>query len=119
RRRQPDIGHIRWSGSWPARVHEAGGDRRASRIRQRRVITQRSPLAAYDPTAFWDEMFSAPGVVRPHYAALARRLETLSAQEVTRRQRAADLSFQARGITFAATHDPSGREHIMPFDLVP
>jgi uncharacterized circularly permuted ATP-grasp superfamily protein len=83
------------------------------------VITQRSPLAAYDPTAFWDEMFSAPGVVRPHYAALARRLETLSAQEVTRRQRAADLSFQARGITFAVNQDPSGLEKIMPFDLVP
>jgi len=83
------------------------------------VISQRSPLAAYDPTAFWDEMFSAPGVVRPHYAALARRLETLSAQEVTRRQRAADLSFQARGITFAVNQDPSGVEKIMPFDLVP
>jgi uncharacterized circularly permuted ATP-grasp superfamily protein len=83
------------------------------------VISQRSPLAAYDPTAFWDEMFSAPGVVRPHYAALARRLETLSAQEVTRRQRAADLSFQARGITFAVNQDPSGLEKIMPFDLVP
>jgi uncharacterized circularly permuted ATP-grasp superfamily protein len=83
------------------------------------VITQRSPLASYDPTAFWDEMFSAPGVVRPHYAALARRLETLSAQEVTRRQRAADLSFQARGITFAVNQGPSGLEKIMPFDLVP
>jgi len=82
------------------------------------VITQRSPLASYDPTAFWDEMFSAPGVVRPHYAALARRLETLSAQEVTRRQRAADLSFQARGITFAVNQDPSGLEKIMPFYLV-
>ncbi len=83
------------------------------------MISQRSPLAAYDPTSFWDEMFSAPGVVRPHYAALARRLETLSAQEVTRRQRAADLSFQARGITFAVNQDPSGLEKIMPFDLVP
>ena len=83
------------------------------------MITQKSPLATYDPTAFWDEMFSAPGVVRPHYAALARKLDTLSAEEVTRRQRAADLSFQARGITFAVNQDPSGVEKIMPFDLIP
>ena len=86
----------------------------------RRMITQTSPLGgATRPAAFWDEMFSAPGVVRPHYAALARRLETLSADEVTRRQRAADLSFQARGITFAVNQDPSGVEKIMPFDLIP
>ena len=83
------------------------------------MIAERSPLAAYDPTPFWDEMFAAPGVIRPHYAALARRLETLSADEVTRRQRAADLSFQARGITFAVNQDPSGLEKIMPFDLIP
>ena len=47
------------------------------------------------------------------------KLDTLSAEEVTRRQRAADLSFQARGITFAVNQDPSGLEKIMPFDLVP
>src|SRR5688572_18415362 len=64
-------------------------------------------------------MFSAPGVVRPHYAALARKLDTLSADEVTRRQQAADLSFQARGITFAVNQDPSGIEKILPFDLIP
>ena len=83
------------------------------------MITPGSALAAYDPRGFWDEMFSAPGAERPHYTALARRLETLSAQEVARRQRAADLSFQARGITFAVNQDPSGLEKIMPFDLVP
>src|SRR3979490_1265199 len=39
--------------------------------------------------------------------------------EVDRRQRAADLSFQARGITFAVNQGPDGLEKIMPFDLVP
>src|SRR3979490_1752150 len=39
--------------------------------------------------------------------------------EVDRRQRAADLSFQARGITFAVNQGPEGVEKIMPFDLVP
>ena len=39
--------------------------------------------------------------------------------DVERRQRAADLSFQARGITFAVNQGPEGLEKIMPFDLVP
>ncbi|MBI2755908.1 MAG: circularly permuted type 2 ATP-grasp protein [Chloroflexi bacterium] len=64
-------------------------------------------------------MFEAPGRVRPHYAPLARRLATLSPAEVERRQRTADLSFQARGITFAVNQGSEGVEKIMPFDLVP
>ena len=76
-------------------------------------------LTAYDLGGFWDEMFDADGRVREHYAPLARRLATLSAQDVTRRQLAAELSFQARGITFAVNQDPSGIEKIIPFDLIP
>ncbi len=34
-------------------------------------------------------------------------------------QRAAELSFQSRGITFAVNQGPDGVEKIMPFDLVP
>ena len=55
----------------------------------------------YDPGEFWDEMFVSRDEVRPYYASLASALSTLSHDEVERRQRAADLSFQARGITFA------------------
>jgi uncharacterized circularly permuted ATP-grasp superfamily protein len=53
------------------------------------------------------------------YASLATALSTLSQAEVERRQHAADLSFQARGITFAVNQGPEGVEKIMPFDLVP
>ncbi len=73
----------------------------------------------YDPGEFWDEMFVSPDEVRPYYASLAKALSTLSHDEVERRQRAADLSFQARGITFAVNQGPEGVEKIMPFDLVP
>src|SRR5438045_1107351 len=79
----------------------------------------RPAVFAYDPGDFWDEMFSAPGQIRPHYGGLASALSTLSPSEVERRQRAADLSFQARGITFAVNQDVEGVEKIMPFDLVP
>src|SRR5437879_2200562 len=64
-------------------------------------------------------MFISPDEVRPYYASLASALATLSHDEVERRQRAADLSFQARGITFAVNQGPEGVEKIMPFDLVP
>jgi uncharacterized circularly permuted ATP-grasp superfamily protein len=74
---------------------------------------------AYDPGEFWDEMFAAPGQVRDFYAPLATALATLSTAEVERRQRAAELSFQARGITFSVNQGPEGVEKIMPFDLVP
>src|SRR5205823_12789214 len=57
--------------------------------------------------------------LRSFYAPLASALSTLSPAEVERRQRAADLSFQARGITFAVNQGPDGVEKIMPFDLVP
>jgi uncharacterized circularly permuted ATP-grasp superfamily protein len=83
------------------------------------VSTVASEIPAYDPSGFWDEVFAAPGVVRPHYAALARRLATLSPTEVARRQRAADLSFTVRGITFAVNQGAEGVEKIMPFDLIP
>jgi uncharacterized circularly permuted ATP-grasp superfamily protein len=83
-------------------------------------VAGRAPDApAYDPEGFWDEMFAGPGQVRPHYAALARRLATLNPTEVARRQRAAELSFQARGITFSVNQDPNGVEKIIPFDMIP
>ena len=84
------------------------------------TVTGDVPSApSYDPEGFWDEMFEAPGRVRPHYAALAQRLASLNPAEVARRQRAAELSFQARGITFAVNQDPNGVEKIIPFDLIP
>ncbi len=76
-------------------------------------------MPAYDPSGFWDEMAEGPGRIRPHYAALARHLATLGPDEVARRQRAAELSFQSRGITFAVNQGQEGVEKIMPFDLIP
>ena len=83
------------------------------------AATPAAEMPPYDPGDFWDEMFEAPDRVRPHYAQLARRLATLSPAEVERRQTAAELSFQVRGITFAVNQGAEGIEKIMPFDLVP
>ncbi|MDP9280976.1 MAG: circularly permuted type 2 ATP-grasp protein, partial [Chloroflexota bacterium] len=83
-------------------------------------MTSTTPrLNAYELGGFWDEMFDASGRPREHYAPLAGRLATLSTADVTRRQHLAELSFEARGITFAVNQDPSGLEKIIPFDLIP
>jgi uncharacterized circularly permuted ATP-grasp superfamily protein len=76
-------------------------------------------LPAYEPGIFWDEMFVAPDQVRPHYRSLAALLANLRSQDVAARQAAAELSFRARGVTFALHQDEQGVEKIMPFDLVP
>jgi uncharacterized circularly permuted ATP-grasp superfamily protein len=73
----------------------------------------------YDVGDFFDEMFEGPGVLRPAYQSLASRLAGLAQGEVARRQHAAELSFQVRGITFAVNQGPDGIEKIMPFDVVP
>ncbi|HEU5318419.1 MAG TPA: circularly permuted type 2 ATP-grasp protein [Chloroflexota bacterium] len=78
-----------------------------------------NPTLPYDTGGFWDEIFLPNGSPRPHYAPLVRQLATLSQGEVARRQRAAEESFQSRGITFAVNQDAEGVEKIMPFDLVP
>src|SRR5262249_50628738 len=64
-------------------------------------------------------VFEAGGQARSHYVGLAGRLAGLNADEVGRRQRTAEHSFEARGITFAVGADPSGPEKIIPFDLIP
>jgi uncharacterized circularly permuted ATP-grasp superfamily protein len=83
------------------------------------MATTTPQLNAYELGGFWDEMFDESGRAREHYAPLAGRLATLSTADVARRQNAAELSFQARGITFAVNQDPGGLEKIIPFDLIP
>jgi uncharacterized circularly permuted ATP-grasp superfamily protein len=79
----------------------------------------RTPLDGYATDGFWDEMFGSPGSVRDEYARLADQLSGLTSDDVARRQQAAELSFRARGITFAVNQGAEGVEKIMPFDLVP
>jgi uncharacterized circularly permuted ATP-grasp superfamily protein len=73
----------------------------------------------YDTGGIFDEMFVAPGQVRPHYAGVHRRLAGLDAAAFLRRRRMADLSFRNQGITFTVYSDKNNVERIFPFDLVP
>src|SRR5450432_3781355 len=80
------------------------------------VLTLRS---RYEPGAFFDEMFEAPGVPRPHYRVLAEQLAALSVEEFEARRHAVDVSFLNQGIGFTVYGEEEGLERIFPFDLIP
>lgn len=73
----------------------------------------------YPLQGFFDEMYSAEGEARPHYARLLRRLKQLDAAELNQRRQMADHLFLNQGITFTVYSDSQGTERIFPFDLVP
>jgi uncharacterized circularly permuted ATP-grasp superfamily protein len=74
---------------------------------------------AYECGDFYDEMFAAPGVPWPHYAALYQQLCGLTPGEFDERRRAADIYFLYQGITFTVYSQQEGIERIFPFDLIP
>ncbi|MCU0482188.1 MAG: circularly permuted type 2 ATP-grasp protein [Anaerolineae bacterium] len=67
----------------------------------------------------YDEMFIAPDSPRDHYQLLYQRLNEFGADELYRRQQAADLSFLHQGITFTVYGREEGTEKIFPYDLLP
>ena len=73
----------------------------------------------YDPGPFYDEMFSAPGVPRPHYNKMFWNLAAKTPTQFEERRQLADLSFLLQGITFTVYSDGAGTERLFPFDLIP
>ena len=69
--------------------------------------------------AAWDEMRHADGHARAQYQELLRRISQVNAQELASRQRVADDTFLAQGVTFTVYGHEEGTEKIFPFDLVP
>jgi uncharacterized circularly permuted ATP-grasp superfamily protein len=78
-----------------------------------------SNAAAVSSQEVYDEMFGAEGQCRAHYRALYQRLQEMPAEELGRRQQAADLSFLHQGITFTVYGGDEGTERIFPYDLLP
>ncbi len=78
-----------------------------------------SLLTGYSLNGAHDEMFTEGLVPRPHYESLYRRLHELTVEELGQRQRAADLAFLQRGITFTVYGHGEGTEKIFPYDILP
>ena len=67
----------------------------------------------------YDEMRSADGEVRAHFAPIAEWLAQTPAKRVAEKRREADLLFHRVGITFAVYGDNAGAERLIPFDTIP
>jgi uncharacterized circularly permuted ATP-grasp superfamily protein len=80
---------------------------------------ERTALKNYLLDRAYDEMFSAPGVLHPHYQPLLEHFSSLPTDELRRRKQAADLSFLNQGITFTVYGRGEGTERIFPYDPVP
>ena len=76
-------------------------------------------FSGYQIDRFFDEMFEAPGVPRPHYCQVLNQLYGLNAGEFDRHRRQADRAFLTQGITFTVYGDEQATERIFPFDLIP
>ncbi len=76
-------------------------------------------FSSYKVEEFFDEMFSAPGVARPHYRRLLAQLGTMEAADFERKRNLAATSFLQQGVTFTVYNDDQGTERIFPFDLIP
>src|SRR5207253_7683549 len=56
---------------------------------------------------------------RPHYASLISILDSLSRDDIERRERLQKLALMNQGITFTVYGEAEGLERIFPFDFVP
>lgn len=76
-------------------------------------------FAGYEVGDFFDEMFSGPGVARPHYAKLLNRFAEMEREVFERKRALAASTFLRQGVTFTVYDDDQGTERIFPFDLIP
>src|SRR5688500_9756212 len=104
-------------------AHKAVDPRLFSRMQSR--MLERPPLAsqtlasafqAYEPGAFYDEAFAAPGEPRAHYRALLNTLSSTLWCELHDRRSRLEQAFMNQGVTFTVYKDDAGIERIFPFD---
>jgi uncharacterized circularly permuted ATP-grasp superfamily protein len=69
-------------------------------------------------TAF-DEMYAPDGSVRESYRSYASWLKSTPETVIARKRDEADIAFHRVGITFAVYGEDSGKERLIPFDIVP
>ena len=67
----------------------------------------------------YDEMRDEAGAVRPHYQRYGKWLEATPPTVIGHKREEADLYFHRVGITFAVYGEESGKERLIPFDIVP
>src|SRR5438477_635170 len=67
----------------------------------------------------YDEMFSAPDVLRPHWKPLIERLDRLDSREISRRWEQGRRLIHENGVTYNVYGDPKGMERPWDLDAIP
>ena len=83
------------------------------------ATAEESVFTGYELGAAYDELFSADGVPRPHYAALHERLAHTTPDDFRRRKAMTDLSMREDGVGFTVYRAEEGIERVWPMDPVP
>src|SRR3954454_24919944 len=74
-----------------------------------KLITPMADLfSEYKVGDFFDEMFAAPGVARPHYSRLLATFKEMGAADFERKRHLAAASFLSQGVTFTVYNDDQG-----------
>lgn len=73
----------------------------------------------YQLDHFFDEIFGPDGRPRPGAELMIQKIESLSWDDLMRRQQAAEQMLLHMGITFGVYGDSAGGERIFPFDILP
>ena len=68
---------------------------------------------------FYNEMYDAQGGIRAHYKGYEDWLKATPPERIERKRAEADLAFHRVGITFAVYGEESGKERLIPFDVIP
>jgi uncharacterized circularly permuted ATP-grasp superfamily protein/uncharacterized alpha-E superfamily protein len=67
----------------------------------------------------YDEVFAAPGVLRPHWEHVVRSLDALGHQELVRRWEQARRIIHENGVTYNVYGDPQGMDRPWELDAIP
>ena len=74
----------------------------------------------YSPVpGIYDEMMSAPGVLRPHWDDYAASISALGAEELQRRWNTARQRIRENGVTYNVYGDPLGMDRPWNLDAIP
>lgn len=73
----------------------------------------------YDTQGFYDELIGDDGQPQTGAASLVNQVNTMSAKDIKRRQKAAEMALYQQGITFGVFGDKKGTEKIFPYDILP
>ena len=77
------------------------------------------PFNAYNPEAFYDELFVAQGEARSHSRSLIAHLTKLGMEQLKQHHVTAEITLFKLGVTFNVYNDNQGVEKIFPFDIIP